>query len=326
MNKTKFLEAIEQRQRNGDTAGEAEVRSRYGLWLAQRDRWGLAADQLELAAGLASAENQPHLAAQYRYAMGLILQKNPRLHKRAQHTMRQAADQFAQQADGDNVARSRRHLAVQAAQRSEFVTAIQLIDSALQAEPTDLALRAELHTDRAMYTHLNGQHSDAEADFDRAEQLAEDETLLARIKAMRALWHGKLDEDDPLVQQVRTLLQKTPAQESSLYRAVVALEEGRTQAALKRARKARRSALNSAETTRYLTYLNACIIEALALEKFGRDAQVIETLLTCKNTLERTLGRAAGQQMKRLLNALLPRWGEKRFNLALAAYRSGVGQ
>ncbi|MBK8430796.1 MAG: hypothetical protein IPL28_05675 [Chloroflexi bacterium] len=109
----------------------------------------------------------------------------------------------------------------------------------------------------------------------------------------------------------------------ALEQAVTFYGAGEWEQAGEAAELARRHALESTDMVRYVRYLCACLVLALVQEKVGEDAAVLDTLLTCKNTLQRHLGDEIGVAMKELLDSLLPRWGEERFRVALATYRMG---
>lgn len=312
-------------------AAEAEARSQYGLWLAQQNQWKAAASQFEAAAALAEAAGRPDVAAQYRHAQGLVGGQNGD----NGGPLAAAISQYEETGNAAGLARARHARALRhfqggdpEAARAEMDAALAALDDASDSPPF---LGAALRQNRAILRWLDGETEAALADVDAALAVAPPEQQ-ATLRAVRRAFTRDVIGDaataadagdaDPIHRQLEAALAAAPAgDDDPLQRAMAAWEAGETAVSLTHAQAARQAALDSPDLTRYPRYLAACLLIALARERDGDDAGVIAILLTAKGTLQRCLGRRVGQKMSRLLDGLLPRWGEARFQAALAAYR-----
>jgi hypothetical protein len=333
--RTEFEAQIKEQSAAGNDAGEAEARSQYGLWLSQQGNWQAAASQFEAAAALAEAAGRPDVAAQYRHAQGLVGGRNG---DNGANPLAAAIAQYEEDGNAAGLARARHARALRHFQsgdpdaaRAEMNAALAALDDAPAPSPF---LSAALRQNRAILRWLDGETEAALADVDAALAAAppgQQATLRAVRRAFTrdvmgmgetAVTADADDNPDPLYRQLEAALAAAAANDADpLQRAMAAWDGGETAVALNHAQAARQAALDSPELTRYPRYLAACLLIALARERAGDDAGVIAILLTAKGTLQRHLGRRVGQNMSRLLDGLLPRWGEARFQAALAEYR-----
>lgn len=107
-----------------------------------------------------------------------------------------------------------------------------------------------------------------------------------------------------------------------LERAATSVREGRLVIGESEAQEVRQRAMASHDPTRYLM---ACMLIAEARERRDDRPGVIEILLTCKATLEAEVGLGVGEQVKRVLDSLVDRWGEAAMREALVTYRQRMG-
>lgn len=105
----------------------------------------------------------------------------------------------------------------------------------------------------------------------------------------------------------------------AMEQAAAALRGGQLEAAIEHAEAARQVALEGPDPVRYLL---ACMLVAEAREALGDRPGVIAVLLTCKKSLERFLGKDAGQPVTLVLDSLERRWGRAGVEEALRVYRA----
>ncbi|MCP5096089.1 MAG: hypothetical protein GY943_11085 [Chloroflexi bacterium] len=332
---TEFKQAIAAQTAVSNTPAVVELRSRFGLVLSQHERWALAARQFNLAAQLALDAKQTAVAAQLRYAEGNALQQLPQRHKDAIHTLREAQTLYKQAGNATGNRKSHEVLAQIHVERREFDAALSETAAIKTKTPAE-----QIHNLRqqAAIHYLAGDTSKATVVLQQALDMAlaeknermqlEIEVELQEINSQQSTINNQQStKSDP----IQDLLMR--CQQAKLFGMVANLELEQAMAALtaqdwetavSHAQAARQSAMQSSEMMRYLTYLNACLLLTLSYEQLNKDAAVIDTLLTCKNSLQRHLGEPYAQLMREILDSLLPRWGKARFQTALAAYRQGI--
>ncbi|MEZ4435912.1 MAG: hypothetical protein R3F65_26235 [bacterium] len=190
---------------------------------------------------------------------------------------------------------------------------------------------ADCHRMRAGLHALMARFDEASADYDRAVAAAErlgDAALALRLRIERrtvaplgersaARW----EDWSALIADAEALGEAGAVGEVRLQQAASALRRDDFEAGLALAAAARQAALDGNQP---VAYLMACLLiaEARMLRgAAGDDPAVIEVLLTCKVSLERRFGEAFGAPVVAVLDSLAPRWGEARFDAALAEYR-----
>jgi hypothetical protein len=321
--------AITARQDVGDAAGEAEARGRLGWLYSQQQQWTEAAEQFAAARLLAEAAGETAVAAHFRYAEALALYQAPDRQSEAADRLADAAQRFAGDETITNPAALsavRQRQAFVAFQQGKGDAALAAMHQALAAAPDSPAFRAELHLNRAIFAWLEADYTQATADIDQARALAgglDNEPLKQRIETVYQMFFGPQPgtavPHDPLQQLWQQV--SLQAADDRLTQAAEALADGRLSHALTLAQQVKTAALEATDPARYLRYLSASLLLALIHERRGEDAAVIETLLTAKKSLERPLGKTVGQQLSHLLDSLYDRWGQERFEAALAMYR-----
>jgi tetratricopeptide (TPR) repeat protein len=329
-----LLTAITARQKAGDAAGEAELRGRLGWFYSQQQQWGQAAGQFEAARLLAEAAGETAVAAHFRYAEALALYQAPDQRAEAATRLADAAQRFATDETITNPAALsavRQRQAFVAFQQGDGTTALEAMHQAMEAAPDSPAFRAELHLNRAIFAWLEADYEQATTDIDQARALAgglDNEALQQRVETVYQMFFGPQPGVTATADPIQQLLQQVEAQagDDRLAQAAEALAHNELAQALTQAQRAKTAALEATDPTRYLRYLSASLLLALIYERRGEDAAVIETLLTAKKSLERPLGQTVGRQIGYLLDSLYDRWGQARFEAALAAYRAGVNK
>lgn len=336
MNKTKqqkqqLLTDIAARQEAGDAAGEAELRGRLGWLYCQQQQWAKAADQFEAARLLAEAAGETAVSAHFRYAEALALYQSPDRRTDAADRLADAAQRFATDETITNpaaLAAVRQRQAFVAFQQGDGPAALEAMHQAITAAPDSPAFRAELHLNRSIFAWLEADYVQATSDIDTARDLAvplDNDALQQRIQTTYQMFFGphpdmSVATDDP----IQRLLQRLETQlgDSLLGEASEALINKQLDIALTLAQQAKQDALEATDPNRYIRYLVASLVLSLIYEHRGDDAAVIDVLLTAKKSLERPLGKTVGQQLSHLLDSLYDRWGQARFEAALAEYRS----
>jgi hypothetical protein len=330
-----LLTAITARQKAGDAAGEAELRGRLGWFYSQQQQWAKAAGQFAAARLLAEAAGETAVAAHFRYAEALALYQAPDQRSEAAGRLADAAQRFATDETITNPAALsavRQRQAFVAFQQGDGTAALEAMHQAMAAAPDSPAFRAELHLNRAIFAWLEADYEQATGDIDQARALAgglDNEALQQRIETVYQMFFGpQPGVTEATADPIQQLLQQVEAQagDDRLTQSAQALANNKLAQALTLAQQAKTAALDATDPTRYLRYLSASLLLALIYERQGNDAAVIETLLIAKKSLERPLGKTVGQQLSHLLDSLYDRWGQARFEAALAAYRAGVNK
>jgi tetratricopeptide (TPR) repeat protein len=208
------------------------------------------------------------------------------------------------------------------AQQTQAVAQLELGSSSDSASQT---LAIQVWRTRSTLYVLLGQATPAAQDLDRALAVAQQQgnaDLSLQIQLDQRLLQGMSgDSVDP--QALLSSLQMQSGTEGvALHQAIAHLEAGRLQAALEHAESARRIALNSTDATRYTRYLISCLLMAQIQDRLEDKADVLETLLTCKKTLEGALGKEMGQMVTPFLDALQSRWGQADLTDALKIYQT----
>lgn len=323
-----FLAAIMTAHENGRAAQEAILRGRLALWEGQHGRWARAARQFDLAAQIALQHEQISMAAQLRYSQGLALQQIPKP-AAAEKTLRHAAELAAQAGQSIGQCRAHQALAEIALAEGDLPSATAATTAALAASE-ETGQQITLLRGRANLHWLAGHHPEAQADLGRAHSLAQESGDVASQLAIE--WEMERvngEQETQTATGLEAMLARAVqagqmglSSDMALEQGMVAYAAGDVTAALSHAHTAQTHALQATDPSRYITYLGAGLLAALAHEKMGHDVAVLDALLTCKNSLQRHLGQPIGQAFNELLDALLPRWGEARFTAALAAYRA----
>lgn len=325
--------AIRAAHEAGNAAQEVTLRGRLALWEGQNGRWARAARQFDLAAQLAIQHEQVGVAAQLRYSQGLALQQIPKP-KAAANVLQEAAELAARAEQPLGQRRAHQTLAEIALGEGDLPKATAETTAAL-AHSESIAQEIELLRGRANLYWLSENHTAARADLQRAVELARevgDEGVVVAVEweldrvgagAQGSRGAGERDRLGEMLGRAMGAGVWGVSSDIALEQAVTFYGVGEWGKAEEAAELARQQALASTDMVRYVRYLCACLVRAMALEQVGKDAAVLDTLLTCKNTLQRHLGDEIGVAMKELLDSLLPRWGEERFRVALATYRMG---
>jgi hypothetical protein len=336
---------IEQHQAAGDGLAEADARAHKAQVLVSGGDWTAAADELGQAAALAFAAGDMRQQSRYLYTQALLLSRLPDQGERAKTLWRQAAGAAFVGGDLALEIKPLQRLAELALREQDWAGALghlgRAIDRLAATRPEDADLqrqRVGLLRDRARLYQTQGLSQSnriflqrARDDLARAVDLARalddaELALAARVElrvlesAMSGAGEGA-GAPEPLA-ALRAEAEALGAQgilgSVALEQAAAALRADRPWIALDHAETARQQALDGPDPVRYLL---ACMLLAEARDALGDRPGVIAILLTCKQSLERLLGKEAGQPVTLVLDSLERRWGREGVEQALRAYR-----
>lgn len=199
-------------------------------------------------------------------------------------------------------------------------------------QSTTTLTRISLLRTQALIHGLNGDQVAAQQQLEEAIELANglgDKVLVLDLKAEIALLPNLHVDNAGVPETVwQNLIGQAADFDTSNVHTTLLLEqaardfgEGLYDDVAHKCRQARLAALNSHGPKQIFDYFSASVMLASAHERKQEDVEVLDTLLRCKTTLERELGKPAGEPLKELLDNLMPRWGQDRFNHALHGYR-----
>ncbi|MEM7330540.1 MAG: hypothetical protein AAF490_00520 [Chloroflexota bacterium] len=327
----KFQNQIHAFRAAGDIPKVVELHGRLGLILFQHERWKQSAKQYDQAAQLALAANETAVSAHLYYAQGIALQELPRKQKAAQQAFKQSVLLYEQSSNPSGVEKARQALTVLKLQAQDIDGALTAVGELKNLPPDQQIIR--LRRRAAIYL-MAEQPEQAASLLQKAAEIAIDQpALLLEIELeLQVIATPSPQSSDlfaDLLSRALNLGNFELVASIQLEQAAEAFMQRAWQTAVSHAEAARQASLQSTEINRYITYLIAYIISALAREQQQDDVGVLDVLLTCKGTLSRHLTPQIGQQFNLILDSLLPRWGEARFQEALRLYReqgAGIGK
>ena len=348
---------IDQHQAAGDRLAEADARARKAEVLVSGDDWRAGAGELGRAAQLAHAAGDLVQQSRYLHTQALLLSRLPGNRAQAEELWRQAI--AAARVGGDLAVElaPMQRLAELALREQDWEGALAhtsaAIDrlsgrlsgrlSAARMEDMDLQRRrvgllrerGRLYQTRGLSQgnriFLQRAQADLAQAVDLARALGDAELVLGARVELRVLASampgtGAGAPPEPLA-ALRAEADALGAQgvlgSVALEQAAAALRADRPRDALAHAETARQAALDGPDPVRYLL---ACMLIAEARDALGDRPGVIAILLTCKKSLERILGKDAGQPVTLVLGSLERRWGRDGVEEALQAYRARVQQ
>jgi tetratricopeptide (TPR) repeat protein len=218
-----------------------------------------------------------------------------------------------------------------AAQTQAIAQLKSQLESASDAQsPVTESLAIQIWRTRSTLYVLLGQVTHAAHDLDRALAISQrqgNEDLSLQIQLDQCLLQRLSDDRaDPQALFARLQSQSAPSISGAiaLHQAIADLEAGQWKTALSHVESARRNALASTDTARYTRYLVSCLLVAQIQDQLDDRPGVLETLLTCKKTLEGSLGKETGEMVTPFLNALQSRWGQADLTEALKIYQTRI--
>lgn len=315
-------EKIRTARASGDRLGEAAARASKAGLHAQAEEWMDGAQEMHWAARLAADAGHTGFRGQYLYGKGALLaQAGPSLRGEALAALRKAAA-AARVAGNRGVAQQALRLLVTLQAQVDrwdeaSATAAELIELLERLGPGPEL--ADLLRTRAHFLRRLGQDTDALPLLERSAKLGV--TLGHRGRALQArLEHHLLSER--LGGEVPPLNTRFGEGDGAdLFAACGHLELDEPESALAPAETARAAALADGNAPRYL---GACLVLAEALGRLDRRSEVLETLLTCRATLQEQRGAEYGFAPRDALDTLKKRWGDEAMRAALTEYRASV--
>ncbi len=334
----------------------AAVHGQLALLYAQQEVWQKAGQHFQQGGNTAEAvlETIPGalaVAAQMRHAQGMMWQLLPKRQLAAVRALHRAEALYKQANMLTEAAEVHALLAemmidLGGDEAQGLSTAVAELNQALEILPEGSPVRQkiELYQQRASVQLFRQNRAAFEADMQTAIDLAQAHHLpnLALKLEMNRAQAGQWLADTPEEQEPITAVQwaewrqKATRQNDPAALLNIALEEvpglmrqGNFAAAEAQAEEARQLALASSAPTRFFDYMTACLLlsEAQAAhDNLDKDTAVVETLLTCKTTLQRYDLPDLAELIKARLDALLPLWGAERFQAALSAYRATMNK
>ena len=304
--------------------------------LTARRAWGEAVEVYERLATLAAEEGDVASEALARYGQAVALFQVPDGAARAKDAL-QSATTLADAVGHHTLGAKAHHLlSALLGDAGDLPGAITHETLALERldEAAESKLTVDVYRTRATLHWLTADAAKAGADLEAAQRVArrlpEPEasgvtlSLEADRRVLETLRHPEAFDARPfdaLYEQARRAGRSDVMGDAALFRAVAALRTGKSKRALERAEEARRSALQARDGQRVMRYYAACLVVAAARDALRDRAGVIDVLLTCKATLERELGKPAGELARAFLDLLPQHWGPAQFQAALDEYR-----
>lgn len=304
----------------------------------QQDISGLVGAYGEMAA-LAAAGGDVAAQALAHYGQGAALITLPDRRDECRGAFQQAAELGAAAEHHSVAAKAQHALAALAAEDGDIAAATAHQTRALEHvdESREPELAVQIYRSRATLYWAALALDSARADLDSALALASlmgradggrlrreieaEQTMLRAFQRPDATLEDQMDALARLGRRGQTSGPATAA-EAALRRAQAAARRQNFAAVAARAEEACAEALRSTDTLRIVHYLAACVLLAGARSRLGDRPGALASLLTCKGTLERELGKEAGQQIIPILNALVEPWGQAGLQEALTTYRA----
>jgi len=303
----------------------AATYAQQGLVHASRQKWAESGQAFDQVAQLAMQTGDVAGVAMARYGQGTALFYLPERHPEARQVLEQAAALAEQVEHTTLAAKAHFILATFQLNAGDTPAAVAELSAAidqLEAE-SEPQFATQLYQARANMNLLQIQLKQARADLEQALVMAQrtgDKDLILDVQFdQQLLKHYSADGDslapapDEMFKSLRALARKagdrTLGKFVRLDRAISFLDADEPQKAHRLAQAVRQDALDSTDPTRYARYLMACLIISQAREAMDDRVGVLDVLLTCKQTLEGALGKAAGRLVVPFLDTLQSRWG-----------------
>ena len=327
-------------RRTSPTPLPAEVvrLSQEVVQLMTQRRWAAAAAAYAALAEHASAAEDVAAQALAHYGRAGVLFKLPERRDETRDAFEQAAHLATTVGHRSVAAKAHHALAALALERQDVAGATAHQTQALEhlddAQETELAI--QIYRSRATLYWAALSFNRARVDLARARSLTQllepkkGAALRREIQAEEALVAEFLREGRTPAQRLgalRRLAQRsgmTGATEAALDAALAAHEREDFPTVAEQAETARQRALASTHPLRTMHYLTAAVLVAGARERLDDRPGAIASLLTCKATLERELGKEAGEPLTLILNDMAQRWGQAGIDGAMKAYRERV--
>lgn len=316
---------------------------------AERERWLEAGREFHKASAIALAASQSDrdamlVAAQLCRLEGLAWANGENHRPEAMRALEQALLLYENLADSDAVADVQSHLDSLSGSGWQEQQLADSLDEALkhvlhesdallkELSAEKIGVRIPLLRTQALVHGLNGDGVAAKRALVKALELAQgvgDKKLAVELEAELALLPNLQTSDVVIPEKIwQQLVERAAEHGATSTRSTLLLEqatqdfaEGLFDDVVSKARQVRLLSLERFGPKQLMDYFSASMMLASAHERRGDDVDVIDTLLRCKTTLERELGKSAGEPLKEMLDALPVKWGEVRFNQALRGYR-----
>ena len=320
--------------RGGEISQEGARLLQRVAQLTARRAWGEVVEVYERLATLGAEEGDVASEALARYGQAVALFQVPDGAERAKAALESAttlADAVGHHTLG---AKAHHLLSAIASDAGDLAGAIVHETLAIERldETTEPKLMVDVYRTRATLHWMAAETSKAWGDLAAAQRVARrlpDEALRLSLEADRRVLEAFQRPEafdgrpfDALYEQARRAGRNDVLGDAALFQAVAALRAEKLKRALEKAEAARRSALQSRDAQRAMRYLAASLVVATVRDRLDDRRGVLEALLTCKATLERELGKPAGDLVRLFLDVLPEQWGPERFQAALEEYRS----
>ena len=306
---------------------EAIAHAQKALIYARLKQWQEADQEYDLVISLAESAGDKACAAINYYGKAIVLFHLPQKRPETQKAIKSAISIANEIGYYPLAAKSYHFLANLQRETGDLLGAFKSSSRAVRliskAEPS--AVGVQILQTRASTYSLLGQFEQAKQDLDRALNIAKQigNTHLAYSVQLDRQFLKNLTTDEDFdtsqhfLQELLAQAQKsgteTIAGDINLYLSLIAAEKQDWSTALELATEARQQALNSTDPQRYLRFLASSIAIAQALEALDDKIGVLDTLLTCKKTLETSVGKEVSQLIMPFLDGLSVRWGQKVF-------------
>jgi tetratricopeptide (TPR) repeat protein len=304
--------------------------------------WAAAANEYSRVAELSAEIGDKAAEALGRYGQGTALYQLPDKFAETRQAFERAAALAEQIEYHSLAARSHHLLGSLRLDQGDLNGAVDELDQAIDhlGPAGDVELTILVYRTRASVNLLRGHFDQIQADLDgalatarRAGRKKMVKSIRYEQRALRALQDkisAALDQIHreeifaDLLGMVHQSGDDNIIYETDLHQATDLLKAGQLEEALERAEKSRRAALESTEPSRYASYLVACLLMAEIKERLDDKPGVLFTLLTCKGTLDKTLGPGSSQLVTLFLDSIYKRWGPETTHKALEIYRQQI--
>ncbi len=350
MTEHKEIEDIQQKINSAGSAFERSAWQTKLAWhFAEQEQWIKAGQEFHKASQIALSESETDknaklVAAQLCRLEGLAWANGENHRPEAMRALEQSLLLYENMSDSKAAAEVQSHLDSLARSGWQEQQLSDSLDEALshillesnelmgELKPDHAGVKIPLLRTQALIHGLNGDGTAAMTALVKALGLAKelgDEALSVELEAELALLPNLQGGDSGIPETLmQRLIDRAAEQGAGSTQTTLLLEqatrdfaEGLFDDVIGKARQARLLSLESFGPKQVFDYFSASMMLASAHERRGDDVDVIDTLLRCKATLERELGKPAGEPIKEMLDALLPKWGSERFNQALSDYR-----
>lgn len=325
---------VAQARDDGDPAGLADALTRRASVSAVLELWDEADRDLAEADGAWLAADDVGSRARSTYVRAGILARMPARQSDAEALYKQAAAMGRVAGDRETETKSLEGVAAVLGGRGDLEGAMaqhQLIADICRQAGDQAGVADALRSVAAMW-QARGRPNQALKVFQRALAAAQKSGDPGRILRGRmdkraqqafASHPGDMESLDAIAADAHEQGSFDLSGQAELQRGAELMRQGDADEAAMSGEKARQLAL---ETHQPVLYVMACLLISETREAKGDRPGVLAILLTCKQTMEQSFGKEAGQPVVQVLDSLEERWGAEGLQAALVEYRKRMAR